>query len=80
MARFYFQLNEREPTFEDHEGMEPADLDTARQVATRAARLLLHAEAEKGRPCPCCCIAVPSLTSVPADACLSATLIDGPGR
>jgi hypothetical protein len=60
MARFYFQLDERDPTFEDNEGMEPADLDTARQAAAYAARLLLHAEAEKGRPCPCCCIAVPA--------------------
>jgi hypothetical protein len=80
MARFYFQLDEREPTFEDHEGMEPADLDTARQVATRAARVLLHAEAEKGRPCPCCCIAMSSVTGGYADAYLSATVIDGPGR
>lgn len=80
MARFYFQPNHRDPTFEDHQGIEPPDLDDARQAATRAARAFIHAEAEKGEPCTSCCVEVSSAAELHAKAALSAIVVDGPNR
>ena len=54
MASFYFDRPERGPTFEDHTGIEPADLDAARQEAVRSARAVVGAEAPGGELCVGC--------------------------
>ena len=61
MARFYFQSNAWGTTFEDHQGIEHADLDAARQDANRLAREFMNCEAAKGTPCPSCCFDVVSV-------------------
>ena len=54
VASFYFDRPEREPTFEDHAGIEPADLDAARQEAVRSAKAVVGAEAPEGELCVGC--------------------------
>ena len=58
MARFYFQPDVPDATFEDFDGFDRAYLDTARQVAARSARAFLNAEAAEGRLCQCCCVSI----------------------
>jgi hypothetical protein len=60
MARFYFQPNSPDATFEDFEDLAQDDLHEARQVAARSARAFLDAEAAEGRVCQCCCVTVAS--------------------
>ncbi|WP_375402686.1 DUF6894 family protein [uncultured Sphingomonas sp.] len=54
MARFYFHLLERGPTFEDHDGIELIDLDAARQQAICSASAVIGAELESGELCVGC--------------------------
>lgn len=61
MARFYFQPNLPDATFEDFEDLTRGDLHAVRQVAARSARAFLDAEAAQGRVCQCCCVTVASL-------------------
>ena len=58
MASFYFERPERGPTFEDHAGIEPMDLDAARQEAVRFAKAVVGARVRKGELCIGCRIDV----------------------
>ena len=58
MARFYFDLYERGPTFEDHAGIALVELDEARQQAVRSAETVLGSEAPDGGLCVSCCVDV----------------------
>lgn len=77
MARFYFQPDIREATFEDFADLARADLDTARQVAARSARAFLSAEAAKGRSCQCCCVIIDTSAGLTATTILPENVVDG---
>lgn len=76
MARFYFQPNVPDATFEDFEHLEHAYLDAARQVAARSARAFLNAEAAEGRSCQCCCVSIASSAGLAAAVVLPEIVVD----
>ena len=76
MARFYFEPDVPDATFEDFEGLEGAYLDTACQVAARSARAFLSAEAAEGRLCQCCCVSIASSAGLAAAAALPEIDVD----
>lgn len=78
MARFYFHAHEWGTTFEDHEGLGRADLDVARQDATRLARAFMSAEAAEGRPCLTCCVSVADVAGSRVVSVLPTTTADLP--